>query len=201
MKKRLVILLHGVGSNGEDLANLGTYWATGMPGLGVASPNAPFHFEHGAGWQWFSLTDITLENRPERVVQARDAFDAVINATLARHQMQHQLDHVILAGFSQGAIMALDALVSGRWPVAGVVAFSGRLASPPPYNAVKDTPVLLIHGRADDVIPCAESETAAATLRELGIRVSSHFEPDTGHTISAQGAADAAAFIASCLSE
>lgn len=199
MEKRLVILLHGFGSNGDDLAGLGAHWSAKLPHLSTASPNAPFHVEQGAGWQWFSLTGITAENRLQRVAQARDAFDTVLNTVLTQHNMHNKLDRVVLVGFSQGSMMALDALVSGRWPVAGVVAFSGRFASPGPYDTVKKRPILLIHGMADEVIPYSESETAAITLQELGIPVTHHLEPNTGHTISVEGAAHAAAFIARCL--
>jgi phospholipase/carboxylesterase len=113
--------------------------------------------------------------------------------------MQDRLENVVLVGFSQGSIMALDAVVSGRWPVAGVVAFSGRLASPLPYEMPAKTPVMLIHGMADSVIPCAESEAAARQLRELGAVVSTQFDASVGHTISAQGARSASEFIATCL--
>jgi len=195
----LVILLHGVGSNGDDLAGLGRHWAAQLPGVSFASPDAPFHFEHGAGYQWFSLAGITAENRPARVADARDAFDRELTSILEQHQMLDRLDRVVLVGFSQGSIMALDTLVSGRWPVAGIVAFSGRLSSPLPYSPALNTPVLLIHGIADGVIPVAESEVAAERLRELGVQVSSDFEPGTGHTISARGAQRAAAFIAARL--
>lgn len=199
MAKGLVILLHGVGSNGEDLAGLGAHWSGDLPDVVFSSPNAPFRFEHGPGYQWFSLTGITPENRPQRVEAAREAFDRQLTAILTQHQMQAQLNKVVLVGFSQGSIMGLDAVVSGRWPVAGLVSFSGRLASPTPYQVAADTPVLMIHGMADSVIPCAETETAASILREAGVTVSTQFDPSIGHTISAQGARSAADFIARCL--
>lgn len=200
MAKGLVILLHGVGSNGEDLAGLGAHWASDLPDVAFSSPNAPCRFDHGPGYQWFSLAGVTPDNRPVRVEAAREAFDQQLNAILAQHQMQDRLNKVVLAGFSQGSIMALDAVVSGRWPVAGLVAFSGRLASPTPFHPAVSTPVMLIHGMADSVIPYSESETAATALTAAGLTVSTQFDPSTGHTISAQGARSAAEFIARCLS-
>ncbi|QGU85817.1 prolyl oligopeptidase family serine peptidase [Erwinia sorbitola] len=196
MSKGLVILLHGVGSSGDDLAGLGDYWAPALPGVSFASPNAPYHFEHGAGWQWFSLSGITPENRPDRVAAARVAFDQQLQAILEQHQMSDSLDKVVLVGFSQGSIMALDALVSGRWPVAGMVAFSGRLSSPQPFAPALNTPVLLLHGMADDVIPVQEGQAAEQRLRAAGVQVTSQFEPGIGHTISEQGAQRAVEFIA-----
>ena len=196
MSKGLVILLHGVGSSGDDLAGLGDYWAPALPGVSFASPNAPYHFEHGAGWQWFSLSGITPENRPDRVAAARVAFDQQLQAILEQHQMSDSLDKVVLVGFSQGSIMALDALVSGRWPVAGMVAFSGRLSSPQPFAPALNTPVLLLHGMADDVIPVQEGQAAEQRLRAAGVQVTSQFEPGIGHTFSEQGAQRAVEFIA-----
>lgn len=199
MARGLVILLHGVGSNGDDLAALGTHWSGFLPDVTFSSPNAPFRFEQGPGYQWFSLSGITPENRPQRVEAAREAFDRQLTAILTQHQMREQLNKVVLVGFSQGSIMGLDAVVSGRWPVAGLVSFSGRLASPGPYHAAVHTPVLMIHGTGDKVIPCAETESAARILGGAGVTVSTKFEPDIGHTISAQGARAAVEFIAQCL--
>lgn len=199
MAKGLVILLHGVGSNGEDLAGLGAHWASDLPDVTFCSPNAPYRFDHGPGYQWFSLAGITPDNRAARVEAAREAFDQQLHAILVQHQMQDQLNKVVLVGFSQGSIMGLDAVVSGRWPVAGLVAFSGRLASPAPWHPAASTPVILIHGMADSVIPYSESETAAEKLMAAGMTVSTQFDPSTGHTISAQGARSAAYFIGKCL--
>lgn len=201
MTKTRVIFLHGVGSNGDDLAALGRHWASLLPDVEFAAPDAPFPAEYGTGFQWFSLNGITVGNRPARVREARAAFDTTLNAVLAENKMTEQWDKVILVGFSQGSIMALDALASGRFPLAGVVAFSGRLAFDEPLTPHGHTPVLLIHGQADDVISCDESKSAASRLKKAGVTCEIHTEPTTGHTISAQGAMRAAAFIAQCLQD
>ena len=201
MAKALVIFLHGVGSNGDDLAPLGHHWATLLPDVIFAAPNAPERFAAGFGWQWFSLTDVTPENRPGRVRAARAAFDATLNAIVAQHGFADRWENVVLVGFSQGSIMALDALASGRYPLAGVVAFSGRLAVEGQLTPQAHVPALLIHGQADEVIPWQESESAATRLRAAGVPVDARFEPATGHTISGPGAMHAAAFIGQCLQD
>lgn len=201
MAKALVIFLHGVGSNGDDLAVLGQHWASLLPDVAFASPNAPYPFEHAMGYQWFSLTGITPENRPARVRQARAAFDETLQQLMAQHGMADAWDKVILVGFSQGSIMALDALASGRYPLAGVVAFSGRLSFEGALTPNPQTPALLIHGKVDDVIPFSESESAVARLQAAGVTVEARYEAATGHTISSQGAMQAAAFIAQCLQD
>ena len=199
MAKALVIFLHGVGSNGDDLAGLGQHWASLLPDVAFASPNAPYPFEHAMGYQWFSLTGITPENRPARVRKARAAFDETLQQLMAQHGMADAWDKVILVGFSQGSIMALDALAQGRHPLAGVVAFSGRLSFDGALTPASHTPALLIHGKADGVIPYSEGESAAPRLQAAGGTVEAGCEAATGQAISSQGSIRAAAFTARCL--
>lgn len=196
----LIILLHGVGSSGENLARLGDIWLEMLPGAAVAAPDAPFAFDGGGGHQWFSIAGVSESNRAQRVEAARTAFDDTLNAVLERRGFSGRLDQVALVGFSQGAIMALDALASGRWPVRAVVAFAGRLATAEPLSPPPGSAALLVHGDADRVIPAAETLLAAATLRRHGVEVESQIEAGVDHTISPEGALKAADFLSRRLS-
>lgn len=193
---RLVIFLHGVGSRGEDLLPLAGPLRHALPGTAFAAPDAPFPFPYGMGHQWFSIAGVTEDNRAGRIEAARADFDRVIRETIETYRFTEKLDRVAFVGFSQGTIMALDALVSGRWPVGAIVGFSGRLASPLPLSPDKATPVLLVHGAADSVIPAAETVKAAATLQALGVGVDSRILPGLDHTISAEGIELAGEFLA-----
>jgi phospholipase/carboxylesterase len=193
----LIILLHGVGSNGDDLAHLGDIWLEMLPRSAVVAPDAPFPFNGGSsGYQWFSIAGVTPANRPQRIRAARAAFDATLTALIEEQGFAGKLDQVALVGFSQGAIMALDALASGRWPVRAVVAFAGRLATEEPLSPPPGSAALLVHGEADRMIPASETVAAAATLQRHGVEVESHIEPGVDHTISPDGALMAAAFLA-----
>ncbi|QTH07426.1 alpha/beta hydrolase [Vibrio fluvialis] len=195
MTKKIVILLHGVGSSGDDLERLGDYWAPSMPGVKFLSPNAPFPFDHGDGYQWFSLDGINEINRPSRVQDARVAMDQTITDILLQHGGSWQTDDIILVGFSQGTIMSMDVVASSRLPVRAIVGFSGRLSSPQPYHIDNQVPVLLIHGKGDPVIPYSETEKAAIALQAAGVDVTTFLEPGIPHTISQAGADKAAEFI------
>ena len=194
--KQLVVFLHGFGSDGQDLIGLGNQWAKALPTAQFVSPNAPFPTPFGAGYQWFSLQGIDADNRPDRIVAARSAFDASLQAEFNARNIDPARDQVVLVGFSQGSIMALDLLVSGRWPIAGVVAFSGRLSSPQPWQPQPGTPVLLVHGRRDDVIPWQESAEADRLLQAAGLAVDVLFDDTAGHGISVAGSERAQVFIA-----
>lgn len=198
MDRGLVILLHGVGSSSANMAALGQAMAPALPGIVFESPDAPHG--NGRGHEWFSVAGVTEGNRPGRVAAARPGFDAVISGLIAQHGFSDALDRVALLGFSQGSIMALDALASGRWPVGAVVAFSGRLASPLPLAPSTGTPLLLFHGDADPIMPPSESVRAAEQLTAVGVRAKLTIEPGLGHQVSPSGLAQATAFLNGVLS-
>jgi phospholipase/carboxylesterase len=196
MTPKLVIFLHGVGSQGAHLAALGQMWQAAMPDTVFAAPDGPQAFDHsGAGRQWFSVNGVTVENRPARVAQARNDFDAVVGGIIASHGLEDRLDEVALVGFSQGSIMALDAVASGRWPVGAVVSLAGRLASPKPFAPASATLIALIHGDADPVMPMALAQEAQQALALAGYHPDLQVVAGGVHAIGAREAALAQGFL------
>lgn len=195
MSKNLVVLLHGVGSRGSDLQAVAEHWQQAIPQASIVLPNGPSAFDMGSGFQWFSVRGVTEENRPGRIQAARSAFDARLTELFRQHDINPDTDRVLLAGFSQGAIMAMDALIRGVWPLAGVVAFSGRLASPLPLQPLAHSAALLIHGKADAVIHWQESQKAAEALSAAGVQVELSLEENMPHTITLAGIKTASTFI------
>lgn len=193
MTRSLVIFLHGVHASGDDLAPLARIFGQFLPNADFVSPDAPERTP--VGYQWFDLDGVTPQNRAQRVIDARAKFDALLTKICEAHGAKGAYDRIGLVGFSQGSIMTYDALASGRWPVAAAVAFSGRYAPIPDEKPVK-TPLLIIHGAEDQVIPWSDSEAAALALKQLGARIEFEIEPGLGHGISPAGAASAAGFLA-----
>lgn len=188
----LIIFLHGMGASGEQLAPLASSWRAHLPGFALATPDAPVRNSYG-GHQWFKVDGMQLD--PERIREAREGFDRTIRDVVAREGFDHRLDRVVFVGVSQGAIVALDAVASGRWRIGALVSFSGLL---PPTSVSRDghrTPVLLVHGADDRTIPSAASTVAATQLRSVGFNVELDIEPRVGHTISTTGAGRALAFL------
>ena len=91
-------------------------------------------------------------------------------------------------------MMTLDAVASGRWPVAAAIAFSGRLATNPPFT-VSSTKLLLLHGDADPVVPVQETLRANEMLGAAGFDVAHQIFPHLGHSISGDGIKRAVAFL------
>ncbi len=194
--ERLVIFLHGVGSSGADLAPLAGAFERFLPDTRFVSPDAPEPSAFGAGYQWFSVVGVTGADRPARVAAARAGFDALVQGLIDEAGFADSLDRVAFVGFSQGAIMSLDALATGRWAPACIVAFSGRLASPDPLTPKPNARALLIHGAVDAVIPPSETVEAATRLRAAGVEVESQLLPGIGHTIAPASIPDAGRFLA-----
>ncbi|UXS03951.1 alpha/beta hydrolase [Agrobacterium tumefaciens] len=193
--RNLVILLHGVGSNGANLAPLANLWNGLLPNTDFVSPDGPFAFGRGPGRQWFSIEGVTEQNRPDRVQAARGDFDRVIGEIISEHGLADNPQRVALVGFSQGSIMALDVLASGRLPVAAVAAFSGRLASPQPISPSPSTRLTLIHGDEDHIMPVSESVKASDIFKAAGVETELHVLPGLGHSISQDGAVIAGKFL------
>lgn len=175
------------------MAHLGTDWAERIGVPNVASPDAPEPSDTSVyGRQWFSLQGVTEDTWTERVAAAVPAFDAVVDREVAH--VGTAPPKTILIGHSQGAIMALDALVRGR-RFAAIVAFSGRLVRPPPSRIAGDVPVLLVHGEADGRVPVEEAVAAHRHLRAAGVASRLKIIAGQGHSIGEAGAAAGAAFL------
>ncbi|MBC8741485.1 hydrolase [Paraburkholderia sp. UCT31] len=183
----LVVLMHGVGSNARDLMPLADIWSEDLPDTAFVSLDGTDPFDGGfGGRQWFNLRDVGAANREARVAAAYPALRRVLDAELAHWQLS--FDRLALVGFSQGSIMALHHVASSVEGAAGVVAYSGRLASPI-VSSNRATPLTLVHGENDEVIPVRELESAADAFNSAGYAVDAYVLPGVGHTITADGVA------------
>jgi len=96
---------------------------------------------------------------------------------------------LVLIGFSQGTMMALETAYKHEQPNAGIIGFSGRLLFPDQFGIElrSKPPVILIHGEVDDVVPVNDSIEANKLFRDLGIDTQFHLSPNAGHTIAPDG--------------
>lgn len=183
--RALVVLLHGVGSNARDLMPLADAWRDALPGVAFASLDGSEPFDGGfGGRQWFSLRDVSEVNRGARVAAAAPILQKRLADELAHWGLG--FDALALVGFSQGSIMSLYLVATEPVGLAGVVAYAGRLSAP--VVAQNRTPLTLVHGEDDTVIPVQELERAANAFSDAGYAVAAYVLPGVGHTITAQGA-------------
>lgn len=182
--KQLVIFLHGVGADGNDLIGLAPYFQQVLPDARFISPNAPFPFDMAPfGYQWFSLNEFTEEARLAGAQRAAPILDAFIDAELRRDQLTDE--KLALIGFSQGAMMSLHVGLRRERQMAAIVSYSGLLVGRDLLETeIKSRPpILLTHGTADPVLPFAFLAEAEAGLKSLGLDVEAHARPGLPHGI------------------
>ena len=194
----IVILLHGYGSNKDDLIGLVPHLQPALPKTVFVSPNAPFSMDgmFGAGgYQWFPLRDLSKSEVDSGVAMASKYLQEFIDRQLGTYDLK--ADKMALVGFSQGTMMAMH--VGLRLPTApaAIVGYSGMLANPESLNVEGKTkpPVLLVHGDADTVVPYSALAAAEAALKAYGCSVEAVTCHGLGHGIDGEGLAEGRDFL------
>ncbi|RYG27974.1 MAG: DUF1080 domain-containing protein, partial [Burkholderiales bacterium] len=150
----LVILIHGYGSNGDDLISLARMIQPALPNAAFVAPNAPSRMGGmAAAYQWWPIETFSMAERAAGAAAAAPALDTFI--THAREEAGLPSDRVLLIGFSQGTMMALHVGLRRMESIAGIVGISGMLVAPE-------------HLEADIKIEDAEGNS--------GIQTRSHFD-------------------------
>jgi len=196
----LVVLLHGVGADGNDLMDLARDWAHALPTTAFSAPNAPFPCDLAPyGHQWFSLRDWSLASLLAGVQAAAPVLTRFLETE--RDRLGLDWSRLVLLGFSQGCMMGLHVAPRLPAPLAGVLGYSGALMGPELLAAqtLSRPPVLLVHGDGDEVVPVQATRAADAALRAAGIPVQTHIRPGLGHGIDGEGLRLGLAFIRSRL--
>lgn len=179
--QQLFLLFHGVGGVPADLQDLGLQLAQAFPQAAVLSLPGPHAADLGAGRQWFSVQGIGEDNRAERVAAALPGFKAQVRHWQA--QLGVPPEATALVGFSQGAILALEACTEPQTLLAGrVLAIAGRYARLPAQMHARCT-VHLIHGKHDELIPYGLTVAAAEHLVALGADVTADVLPFVRHAL------------------
>lgn len=193
----LVLLLHGLGADGNDLLSLAPYWAKLLPNTEFVSPHAPFPCDMAPyGRQWFSLQDRSPSMILAGVKAAAPILDAFIDAELKKRGLAE--DKLALVGFSQGTMMSLYVAPRRSRAPAAVVGYSGALvgAESLVVDGKSRPPVLLVHGDADPVVPFQAMAAAATGLKAAGVPVETLARPGLPHSIDDEGLTRGGAFLA-----
>ncbi len=191
----LVILLHGLGSNGQDLISLAPYFTRGLQNAVFVSPDAPFACDmvppgYPNSYQWFSLQDRDPDKMLSGVEIAAPILQQFITEQIKKYGVS--AGKTALVGFSQGTMMSLYA--APRYPekLAGVLGYSGAMIAEP---GDRKMPIRLIHGEADDVVPVQAYTHARSILESAGFEMSGHTTPGLPHSIDEVGIQSGADFL------
>ncbi len=186
-KNPLLLLLHGYGSNEEDLFS----FANELPGeYYVISARAPYDMMYGS-YAWYAINFDADENKFSDIGQARTSRDIIANfidELVANYPIDSK--KVTLIGFSQGSILGYAVALSYPKKVQRLVAMSGYLNTEiavdyfenNDFNTLK---IFASHGTVDQVIPVEWAQKSIPVLESLGISVV-YKEYPVGHGVAPQ---------------
>jgi phospholipase/carboxylesterase len=190
--KATTVWLHGMGVNAEDLNPILVNLRQSREiGLHYIAPNAPLKritVNEGMPTRaWFDVRGEPGEAPLDR--EGMDESTRAIHDLLDRVREQgRDPGHIILAGFSQGATLALHAGLRYRHALAGIVVMSGELLFADSLmeeaeSASQQTPILMLHGVNDRVVPVADAHASHDALKASGYQVEWNEYP-IEHTVS-----------------
>lgn len=181
----LLLMLHGYGSNEEDLFS----FAGWLPdSLLIISLRAPFQLPP-YGFAWYSINWDAADGKVSDIRQAagsRDLIGKIIDEIIEKYRVDKS--RICLMGFSQGAILSLATALTYPQKVQYVVALSGYLnpeliPEKPDASQVSKLQAYVSHGTSDPVIPVGWARRTQPFLAGLNIANEYHEYPD-GHTVS-----------------
>ena len=189
--KQIVFLLHGYGADGADLIDLSSPFSMVLPYAKFISPDAPFDCKMSPmGKEWFPIEDI-----PNGSINATYELLNLIKNECNKESLK--FENVLLIGFSQGAMMSIQSVLLSKYNFLGIIGYSGG-TSHENINASRHlieknehknslTPILLVHGEEDEVVPFSSLENAKNLLVEIGFNVKTVNRPGLGHGIDPDG--------------
>lgn len=200
--KSLVVFLHGLGANGQDLIGLADQWANHMPDTLFLSPDAPQACdmappEVNNSYQWFSLQDRSNQAILKGVEDASHILTDYLDGLVQTYQITP--DKIALVGFSQGTMLGLYTAMRRPVPIACIAGYSGYLPGIEEFGLSRLPtlfPVFLRHGEADDIVPVSAFHHAKDSLSTFGYEVTGDTVPHMGHGIDPDGIAQGGDFLA-----
>ncbi|WP_426339821.1 alpha/beta hydrolase [Pseudoduganella sp. S-14] len=181
-----VIWMHGLGDSGEGWAPIvNELNLTGLPGIRFIFPHAntmPVTINGGYVMRsWYDIvhTDLGRQEDEKGLRESQILVDALIEREIARGVAANR---IVLGGFSQGCAMTLQAGLRYPKKLAGLMCLSGYVpladkVAAERHAANQETPVFMVHGRMDPVIPIERAVASRDLLVKLGYQVEWHDYP------------------------
>lgn len=197
--KRSIIWLHGLGADGNDFVPMAQ--ELNLPeelGIRFVFPHAPIMpITLNGGYEmraWYDISSTLLDTRIDTQGIAR-SMKEIEKLIVEEENRGIPTKNILLAGFSQGAAMALTTGLKYKKPLAGIIALSGYL---PPDNDIPQPsyplPIFIGHGTFDPIVPIQLGKKAATLLKDLHYDVTWQSYP-MPHTVCLDEIKDISAWI------
>ena len=182
---KLMVFLHGVGSDGNDLISLVPYMQNSLKEYHFVSPHGIESYDMAPfGRQWFSLQDRTQATILKLAKENAPKLQEQI--ALKQKEIGIENEDTVLFGFSQGTMIGVYLTLMQDKPFKAMIGFSGRLI-PPSILKNTSTPICIIHGADDDIVEAGESLKLAEYCKENDIEHKLLLIPNLTHSIDGKG--------------
>ena len=200
-----VIWLHGLGADGHDFEPIvPELHLPADAGVRFIFPHAPMReitINNGATMRgWYDFTPHSENSGTEDIIESSAEIVKFIERELGRGI---ESQRIMLAGFSQGGVIALHTGTRYGKRLAGIMALSTYLhdassTETERHDANLAIPILMAHGTHDPMIPVVRAATSRENLIRLGYDVRWHDYP-MGHQVCLEEVEEIARFLAQCL--
>ena len=194
--KNIVVLLHGYGGDGNDIAQVTLNWKRFLPNTLFVCPNAPeICSVNPSGYQWFDLS----QDNEEYIINKSKKNEIILKKFLNEIKKKFSLPNskICLSGFSQGCMMSINVGLSSDEKFSGILGFSGKIISKKELSKrITHKPeILLIHGENDDIVSCVKSLEAKDFLERNKVSVKLEIIKNCGHHIPIEASSIGLKFI------
>ena len=182
--KNIVVLLHGYGGDGNDIAQVSLNWKRFLPNTLFVCPNAPEICPiNPSGYQWFDLS----QDEEGFILNESKKNEIVLKDFLKEIKKEFAISNskICLSGFSQGCMMSINVGLSSDKKYSGILGFSGKIINKKDLSQrmTFKSETLLIHGENDDIVPCVNSLEAKDFLERNKVPVKLEIVKNCGHHI------------------
>ena len=151
--KNAVILLHGYGGDGKDISLLTLNWKRFLKNTVFLCPNGPEKCEiNPLGFQWFDLSKDEKDYVLKKSLEAENEIKKFIEEVKKKYNISNS--NIVLSGFSQGCMMAINTAITTEEEFNCVVGFSGKIIDTDNLQSrIKNkSQILLVHGDQDEIV-------------------------------------------------
>ena len=179
-----VILLHGYGGDGNDIAPVTINWKRFLPNTIFICPDGPETCSiNPTGYQWFDLNSEDEEYITKKASEAEKILKEFI--VEIKNEFNLLNSNICLSGFSQGCMMSINVGLSNKEKFAGIIGFSGKIINKNELgNRILSRPsTLLIHGDQDEIVPPVNLLEAKDFFERNKIDITTKMLKGCGHNI------------------
>ena len=194
--KNVIILLHGYGGDGKDISMLTLNWKRFLKNTLFLCPNGHEKCEiNPMGFQWFDLSKNDEKYILEKSIEAEKIINKFIQEVKNKYEVLNK--NIVLCGFSQGCMMAINAGVTSEQEYNCIVGFSGKIINRDNLQSKlkNKSKILLIHGDQDEIVSSTFLLEAKDFFKRNKFDIQTNLIKNCGHHIPIDASSIALNFI------